>query len=845
PLFYVDREGRVGIGTENPPEKLSVLGNIFASGNLEIQGNQTIGGDFGVQGNLNVFGLTTLSTTTISRLTISELTPGSVLFAGPSGQISENNQKLFWDNTNFRLGIGTNTPQGILHVATGTVNALVVDDSGNVGIGTTAPLAKLHVHEGSISLDANYEILFGDNGQIRSRDNNHRILFRRTENKLELREYGDLIFSPGATAGTETAKVVMLANGNVGIGTTAPGAPLEIRGTQDSKLRLTDTENSWNRIEFWNSTQRTWFLGPLAAGQFGLYHDASFLYNVFIDASDNININAGRLYLHQSSGNVGIGTTNPNYKLHVYDPSNDIGIVAHSDNASKAAYVSSYNSSADSGNYIQMRSYGNTTGGTLFGLSTNKLNTIWSNYDSAFAIGTLRATPLVFGTNNTEQMRIQSNGNVGIGTTGPVNKLDIRGGIYVLSESETIGGDTLNTVLRIPGTSGFPYSRVTVYKSSTGGGNVIYLGNNLYGTINGTLVREDTNKEGALVTIGRDRSTITFSVSSVDTAGNVYQDFLIKTGNVGIGTTNPSHRLSVVGSQTEPTYGDNLIVNGDFSNGSQGWTVGEGWTITDQASHSTGYTQPLSQDISVTNGTTYQIEWTQTGATAGTLTFSIGSVSSRTISYWELTKTTITASGSGTQTFSITPSSDYNGSIDNITVRAITSYSQPVFSLLNTDQTTGLEIRTGGTGNYNTFVGLGAGSRNTGGRYNTALGYQALYSNTTGFNNVGVGLFTLYSNTTGYENIAIGTWSLYSNTFGNSNIGIGYASLYSNTTGSNNVAIGYRSLYSITTGYQNVAIGVNAGRYLSDGSSPNQTSNRSVYLGTNTKASADGVTNEI
>ncbi len=80
----------------------------------------------------------------------------------------------------------------------------------------------------SINMVANGELAFQDNGQIRSLDNNHRILFRRSENKLELREFGDLIFSPGATAGVETAKVVMQGNGNMGIGTTTPDRSLTV-----------------------------------------------------------------------------------------------------------------------------------------------------------------------------------------------------------------------------------------------------------------------------------------------------------------------------------------------------------------------------------------------------------------------------------------------------------------------------------------------------------------------------------------------------------------------------------------------------------------------------------------
>ncbi len=43
-------------------------------------------------------------------LTISDLTQGAILFAGTNGLISQDNNNLYWDDTNNRLGIGTNSP---------------------------------------------------------------------------------------------------------------------------------------------------------------------------------------------------------------------------------------------------------------------------------------------------------------------------------------------------------------------------------------------------------------------------------------------------------------------------------------------------------------------------------------------------------------------------------------------------------------------------------------------------------------------------------------------------------------------------------------------------------------
>ena len=50
---------------------------------------------------------------------IRTLTSGSVLFAGPDGVVSQNNSKLFWDNVNFRLGVGTAVPTAPIAVELG------------------------------------------------------------------------------------------------------------------------------------------------------------------------------------------------------------------------------------------------------------------------------------------------------------------------------------------------------------------------------------------------------------------------------------------------------------------------------------------------------------------------------------------------------------------------------------------------------------------------------------------------------------------------------------------------------------------------------------------------------
>lgn len=73
---------------------------------------------------------------------ITSATAGSVLFAGTSGVLAQDNSNFFWDNTNKRLGIGTTSPQMPLHIY-GVVPGLYVDafvhnGSTNTSDGTQA-----------------------------------------------------------------------------------------------------------------------------------------------------------------------------------------------------------------------------------------------------------------------------------------------------------------------------------------------------------------------------------------------------------------------------------------------------------------------------------------------------------------------------------------------------------------------------------------------------------------------------------------------------------------------------------------------------------------------------------
>ena len=77
--------------------------------------------------------------------------------------------------------------------------------------------------------------------------------------------------------------------------------------------------------------------------------------------------------------------------------------------------------------------------------------------------------------------------------------------------------------------------------------------------------------------------------------------------------------------------------------------------------------------------------------------------------------------------------------------------------------------------------------------------------------NVFIGTGTGNTNTSGQRNVALGTGAMTLNTIGSSNLANGYGALFSNTTGNTNTALGYQAGYSNATGSGNVFLGNQAG----------------------------------
>jgi hypothetical protein len=203
--MFVDENLNVGIGTDSP------------EGTLDVRGPN--GGDIHL--GMNDAGARIVTTDAAGNLNLRPRVDGAGVFARDGN--TDKGIQLY--------GGGMNLMQSVDLDGASPFALSINPHGGNVGIGTSTPGARLDVGDGDIHLDANRELFFSDNGQIRSLDDKHRVLFRRDENRLELREYGTIIFSAGATAGDETGSVVVRPSGNVGIGTSDPLTRQHIQGS--------------------------------------------------------------------------------------------------------------------------------------------------------------------------------------------------------------------------------------------------------------------------------------------------------------------------------------------------------------------------------------------------------------------------------------------------------------------------------------------------------------------------------------------------------------------------------------------------------------------------------------
>ena len=391
-LFQGTSAGNVGIGTVAPDAKFEVMGDA----------------KFGSVGSQDQIQITSTNTGTTIGNAVSqgpavsltndaegEGTLSSLCFVNSAGQYSAMIQGV-----NRTAGGGTN-PSGELALLTraqgGSITEKVrIDHNGKVGIGTTTPTSTLDV-EGDVRIAAGegqsaHLNIFADEGD----DNADRTrLTKASDGKFHIENY-----STGGWVGN----MVFLNDGKVGIGTTSPTARLHTYSSGNGTYALKTTSVS-------------------GGSQFELYEDAvnqQVLVGKNFDAVQTFVIaTSGDSYFN--AGNVGIGTTSPNYKLDVRSSGEMSSI------------------QAQEGVLISTTGASNAYRG--IGPHANAIELLAVREDGVLQVGTQNSSGLsavdVRCNETGSLMHITSGGAVGIATVAPLEKLDVDGNIRISGDDRS------------------------------------------------------------------------------------------------------------------------------------------------------------------------------------------------------------------------------------------------------------------------------------------------------------------------------------------------------------------------------------------------------------------------
>ncbi|MFA6454341.1 MAG: peptidase G2 autoproteolytic cleavage domain-containing protein [Patescibacteria group bacterium] len=486
----INSNGYIGIATTSPYKQLSVNGNAYVTGTMQV-GSYTLP---------NTDGSTGYILKTDGSGAVSWQADNSGAAGGASG----------W--TFIANGIYNATSTDTVMIGGSTIsnaaNSLEVTGSsyfsGNVGIGTTTPNWNLQVagtrpfltlSDMSAGLDAKHWFMSSQGGNL--------YIGTSSDDLTSTTTYLTVSSAGQTTIGNSDSSEAMriTAAGNVGIGTSSPLTKLSVQGTAGQPI-----------LNIASST------------------------------------GASLLYINEF-GNVGIGTANPgSYKLYVngigYFNSNIYGSWLYGDkflaNIGSAALPSySHSTDSDTGMFLP--------DGNIIGFSTGSAERMRITSSGNVGIGTTSPysllsisnsvstpanTPLFTiasttgGTATSTFMTVLANGNVGIGTANPTTKLEVSGAIsassYINSSTFVSGNSAV-----VAGTSGMYYS-------------ILASGNYGFGAATSLGARPLTLASG-------NAATYTDGYINFSTAG-LERMRVSSDGNVGIGTTTPAWNLQIASS---------------------------------------------------------------------------------------------------------------------------------------------------------------------------------------------------------------------------------------------------------------------------------------------------------
>jgi hypothetical protein len=377
--------------------------------------------------------------------------------------------------------------------------------TNNIGIGTTSPATKLNV-SGSTRVSAGELQIEGNDAAIR--------LYRTTGIN-----YFDWASGQNLYLGTVTSiggagrsnKMVILDNGNVGIGTTIPGALLHVEGPSF----FNNSISSSNKVIIESNQPGIILRENDQSGTTHRWIDVeSGIFRILQTNNDYSSFTTQ--FAISSSGDVGIGTSSPTALLHSYRNSNTVAPIGYFQEAFGSPAKTNVALFERLNNLSAANVSASSAGVRIREHSTNYALSVEDHSDNSYLV-------------------VKGGGNVGIGTSNPLNKLQINGTVSGSSFTSSI-----SNAVGFLGTASWATNALTA-SSIVGTSNVFIQGGNSFGTT--ALLGTNDAQSLALETNGSTRMSINSN------------------GNVAINTsTNGIYRLSIVDTHVSSLGSSSLFI---------------------------------------------------------------------------------------------------------------------------------------------------------------------------------------------------------------------------------------------------------------------------------------------
>jgi hypothetical protein len=377
----------------------------------------------GFDGTINLVG-------SVATLTITTaLTTGSVGFIGASGALLQDNANFFWDDTNNRLGLGTNSPTTALDVfGSGIIGRINGTSTNNAYLGfASAGTNKWSV--GNVQSDHRFRIF--------SEANSAELI-----SVLQTGEFGIGIANPTTKFHIDGAASALIANLDANV-SVAKSISFRSDNSNRINLEVSGTESGSNAganffirrysdagalIDTPLTITRSTGVISLATALSGT--NATFLTQLILDRSSLTSATPLR-FTTNGTNNWFIGISP------LGTSTNDLSFYSHATSSS----VLTLSNSTGAATFINIISL------TTNDQSTSRfrlINTSGSNSSGYSIIAgvsgiTQDGFSIFDNTNNATRFSITSSGSIGIGTNTPSDLLEVRGGFIRLSATSGNG----------------------------------------------------------------------------------------------------------------------------------------------------------------------------------------------------------------------------------------------------------------------------------------------------------------------------------------------------------------------------------------------------------------------